>query len=220
MRPSSLLRLIVVGMAVLYVGLLVGFTVAFADDVPTAAWVGFVVVAAVVAVLAIATIFLFERIEDRAGSDPRAIAPAIPDGRHRILVVADVGCTGSDTCPRIIDKVRDRSNTRVLVVAPTIASPLHHLMGDEDRERAAAGHRLDEVVSLLRREGIEVNGMIGSDLPLEAIEDALAIFPADEIVIVAPSSDTAAWSERDLVERARSTYARPVTHVPVARKGS
>jgi hypothetical protein len=93
-------------------------------------------------------------------------------------------------------------------------------MDDEDRESASAGRRLDEIVSLLRRSGVEAHGMVGSDLPLEAVQDALAVFPALEIIILAPTPATSTWSEQDLVERVRSTYARPVTHLPIIRGSS
>jgi hypothetical protein len=215
MRPSALLRGLVVGTAVLYLGLGIGFTLAFVDDVPTAAWVGFGVVALVVTALATATIVLFERIDSRAGVEGGTTAPRASDGRQRVLVVADVGCAGADVCPYILSRIRSRSNAEVFVVAPAIASPLHHLMDDEGRERATAGRRLDEIVSLLKTDGVKVQGMVGSDLPLEAIHDALAVFPADEIVILAPPAEMSAWSERDLVERVRSTFGRPVTEAPV-----
>jgi hypothetical protein len=217
MRPSALLRSTVVGMAVLYLGLLVGFTVVFADPVPTAAWVGFGVIAAMATALVIGTIRLFERSEATAGMDRRADAVPAHDGRHRVLVVADVGCEGSDVCPLIVERARSKSNTQVLVVAPTIASPFHHLMDDEGTERFSAGRRLDEIVSTLEYNGVEAQGMIGSDLPLQAIQDALAVFSADEIVVVAPSSETSGWSERDLVDRARSAHGRPVTHLELSR---
>ncbi len=217
MRPSSLIRLFVVGVAALYLGLLIGFTVAFAGDVPAAAWVGFAVVALLVTVLVLATIVLFERVEAGAGTTREMALPPSSDGRHRVLVVADVGCEGSDACPLILSRIDPGSRPEVFVVAPTIASPLHHLMDDETRERASAGRRLTEIVLLLRQEGVEARGMIGSDLPLEAIQDALAVFPADEIVVLAPPSDRSAWSERDLVQRARATFGRPVTPVPLPR---
>ena len=57
-------------------------------------------------------------------------------------------------------------------------------------------------MSLLLADGVEARGMIGSDLPLEAINDALAIFPADEIVILAPASELTTWSEFDLLRSA------------------
>lgn len=125
MRRSPLLRLIVVGMAVLYVGLLIGFTVAFVDDVPTAAWVGLGVVATVVTALAIGTVLLFERIDARAGLDGRADAPPMTDGRYRLLVVADVGCEGTIACPLIVAQARSGGSN-------------------------ARGRRFDEILSLLK----------------------------------------------------------------------
>jgi hypothetical protein len=217
MRPSLLLRLSVIGVAALYLGLLIGFTVGFGGDLPTAAWVGLAVVTVIVSVIAVATIALFERVEAGAGtSGEMALAP-VEDGRRRVLVVADVGCEGSDACPLILSKIGRASGPEVLVVAPAITSPLHHLTDDESHERATAGRRLDEIVSLLRQEGVRAHGMVGSDLPLEAIQDALAVFPANEIVVLAPPSDRSAWSERDLVERTRTTFARPVTQVALPR---
>lgn len=217
MRPSSLLRLLVVGVAVLYLGLLIGFTIGFSENVPTAAWVGFAVVAFVVTALVLATIVLFERVESTGGRSAEMALPPERDGRKRVLVVADVGCEGSEACPLILSRLDRDANPEVLVVAPTIASPLRHLFDDEARERASARLRLHEVVALLRHEGVNAQGMIGSDLPLEAIQDALAVFPATEIVVIAPPEDASAWSERNLVERARSTFARPVTQVALQR---
>ena len=215
MKPSVLLRGFVVGTAVLYLGLVIGFTLAFADGMPTAAWVGFGVVALVVTTVAAATIVLFERINSRAGAERGTTAPPASDGRQRVLVVADVGCAGAGMCPYILSRIHSRSNAEVFVVAPAIGSPLHHLTDDDGQERATAGHRLDEIVSLLKADGVEARGMIGSDLPLEAIHDALAVFPADEIVILAPPSELTTWSEVDLVDRVRSTFGRPVTEAPV-----
>jgi hypothetical protein len=217
MKPSLLLRLTVIGIAALYLGLLIGFTVGFGGDLPAAAWVGLAVVAVVVSVVAVATIALFERVEMDAGTNAEMALPPAEDGRQRVLVVADVGCEGSEACPLILSRIDRASSPEVLVVAPAIGSPLHHLTDDGVDERATAGRRLDEIVSLLRQEGIRAYGMVGSDVPLEAIQDALAVFPANEIVVLAPPSDRSAWSEHDLVERTRTTFARPVTQVALPR---
>lgn len=217
MRPSALLRGLVIGAAVVYLGSIVGLTVAFAGELPPVAWVGLGVVGLVTTTLVTATIVLFERIDARAGTDRRAAAPLVSDGRDRVLVAADVGCAGADVCSVVLTRIGSRSNAEVFVVAPTITSPLHHLMNDEREERASAAVRLDEIVSLLKDEGVVTRGLVGSDLPLEAIQDALAVFPADEIVILAPPVEQSAWSEHDLVERARTAFGRPVIGVPVAR---
>jgi hypothetical protein len=202
----------------LYVGSLVGFTVAFAGDVPAGGWAGLGVVTAIAAGLAVATIVLLERAEAQAGSDPVGLAPLVTDGRRRLLVVADVGCQGADSCPAILTWIGTAPDANVLVIAPAIVAPLHHLMDDDARERAAAGRRLDEIIGILAERGVRARGMVGADVPLEAIEDALTSFPADEILLLAPPPEHAAWSERDLADLARRTFGRPVTHIPVARR--
>ncbi|MEZ5101840.1 MAG: hypothetical protein R3C15_18990 [Thermoleophilia bacterium] len=213
-RHSSLLRGLVAAIGILYVGSLIGFTVGFAGDVPVGGWIGFGVVAAVVSVLSIGAIVLLERVEDEAGTDRAVPLPLPVDGRHRVLVVADVGCAAGDACPAIVSHL-PAGGAEVLVVAPSVVSPLHRLTDDDARERAAAGRRLDEVLAALAGRGVRARGLVGAETPLEAIEDALAAFPADEIVVLAPPTAQARWSEVDLVERARIAFGRPVTHVAV-----
>lgn len=210
------MRALVAAVAFTYVGLLVGFTAGFADSLPTVAWVGLGLVTTAAIALAIATIVLFERLDARAGTSGNS-ATHVADGRHRVLVVADVGCDAADACPMILAHMAERASADVFVVAPTITSPFHHLMGDDDRERGSAGGRLDEIIALLKGEGVKPQGIVGSDLPLEAIQDALAIFPADEIIVLAPPEDSGTWSEHQLVERAQRAFRLPVTHIPVNR---
>lgn len=214
-RHSTLLRGLVAAVGILYVGSLIGFTVGFAGDVPVGGWIGFGVVAALVATLSIGAIVLLERVEDGAGADRAVPLPLPGDGRRRVLVVADVGCEAADACPAILAYLPD-GTADVLVVAPSIVSPLHRLTDDDARERAAAGRRLDEVLAALAGRGVQARGLVGAETPLEAIEDALAAFPADEIVVLAPPPDQARWSEVDLVARARAAFGRPVTHLAVA----
>jgi hypothetical protein len=49
------------------------------------------------------------------------------------------------------------------------------------------------------------------------MHDALALFPADEIVLLTPPPESSAWSERDLVDRARATFRQPVVEVTAPR---
>jgi GABA permease len=56
---------------------------------------------------------------------------------------------------------------------------------------------------------------VGSESPLEAIADALAVFAADEIVIATPPPERTNWLEESVVERARELYEQPVSHVIV-----
>ena len=58
-------------------------------------------------------------------------------------------------------------------------------------------------------------GAVGDSNPVQAIEDALAEFPADEIVISTHPPERSNWLEKKTVERARERFDLPITHVVV-----
>ena len=82
----------------------------------------------------------------------------------------------------------------------------------EETARAAAGERLEGLVAGLRRAGLAASGRLGPDAPVQALGDALAVFPAAEVLIV--TAEDAGWLERGLFERARA-FAPVVEHVEV-----
>lgn len=63
--------------------------------------------------------------------------------------------------------------------------------------------------------GVDARGEVGSDDPIQAVDDALRGFPADEIVLATHPEQEANWKERGVVAIARSRYELPVTHVTV-----
>ena len=60
-----------------------------------------------------------------------------------------------------------------------------------------------------------VRGEVGDGDPLQAIEDALRGFPADEIVLSTHPPGRSNWLERGLVENARERFDCPIAHVVV-----
>ena len=80
---------------------------------------------------------------------------------------------------------------------------------------AAAGERLEASLARLREAGIEARGEVGDGEPLQAIEDALRTFGADEIIISTHPEGRSHWLERGVVTRARERFAVPITHVVV-----
>ena len=50
---------------------------------------------------------------------------------------------------------------------------------------------------------------------MQAMEDALRLFPADEMIISTHPHGRSNWLERDVVERARERFPLPITHVVV-----
>ena len=58
-------------------------------------------------------------------------------------------------------------------------------------------------------------GEIGDAEPLQALEDALRLFGADEIIISTHPPGRSHWLEKGIVEGARERFSVPITHVVV-----
>ena len=155
--------------------------------------------------------WLHARREER----PRQTAPRPhAEGELRILVVANETVGGETLRSMILDKsygVREE----VLVVTPALNSPIRHWVSDEDDARAAAQERLDASLAKLAESGVQARGEVGDGDPLQAIEDALRTFGADEIIISTHPEGRSHWLERGIVENARQRFAVPITHVVV-----
>jgi hypothetical protein len=136
------------------------------------------------------------------------------EGERLILVVANETVGGAT----LRERIRERSEgarAEVLVVAPALNSPIRHWASDEDGARAVAEARLRESLSLLRAGGVSARGEVGDAEPLQAIEDALRTFGADEIIISTHPEGRSQWLERGVVSAARERFAVPITHVVV-----
>lgn len=173
-------------------------------------WVGLGVFLAVVGGIA-AGIFL--------RSEPAQREPAIwerprAEGKRHILVVANETVAGR----RLVDEIRYRARgyeAEVLVVAPTLTSPARYWTSDVDGARAAARERLDASLAALAEAGVRARGEIGDEDPVQAIEDALRTFGADEVIVSTHPPGRSNWLERSVVERAREQFGVPITHVIV-----
>ena len=140
--------------------------------------------------------------------------PHGPEGERRILVIANETVEGAPLLEQV-RQLASEGNARVLVVTPALNSPLRHLASDEDAARAAAQERLDRSLATLERNGIHADGEVGDGDPLQAIEDALRTFGADEVVISTHPEGRSNWLERGVVEHARERFAVPIHHVVV-----
>lgn len=134
----------------------------------------------------------------------------------KVLVVANRTCP----CRDVLDDIRRRAGASgsVLLVAPALNSRLRHWVSDTDSALAAAHERLDRAMEYLGEAGVQVRGEVGDADPLVAIEDALAMFEADEIVISTWPPGRSNWLERDLIAKAEQRFDRPIVHL-VSRYG-
>ena len=123
-------------------------------------------------------------------------APLLREAPRNVLVVALDGAPLNP--PR----------GRLLVVAPAVNSRLRRWASDEDRARRGAAERLSVHLAQLERRGLHAEGRVGDADSLLAIGDALATFPADEIVIAGAVPDV-----EKLIARARKRFQVPTTRV-------
>jgi hypothetical protein len=127
----------------------------------------------------------------------------------RVLVLA------SD--PVDADDVRDAlgadaEGAEVRVVSPALNdSPLAFWVSDADEAIAEADEAQEATVEELRSEGLEATGTTGESDPLQALEDALATFPADHVLVFVRAEDERKYKEDDLVGEAERLAGVPVT---------
>lgn len=150
------------------------------------------------------------------GSLPRSIEVSRGgDGRHRLLVVANETVGGE----ALLEEIRRRCRSRdceILVVTPALTgSRASHWASDIDEAIELARQRMELSLIAIDQLGLKAKGEIGDSDPNVAIEDALRVFPADEIVISTHPPHRSRWLEHGVVERAREEIDLPITHVVV-----
>ena len=160
--------------------------------------------------------YLIQRVRS---AEPRAaeVAPVPDDGVHRILVVANQTVGGRALLAELQSRVQGEERSELLVVCPPLAgSVAQHWSSDIDGYIPEARERLEASVAAMRAAGLEVSGRLGDHHdPNQAIEDALKVFPADEVVISTHPPKRSRWLESGVVEKARAELPQPVTHVVV-----
>jgi hypothetical protein len=139
---------------------------------------------------------------------------ATPVDEHRVLVVANETVAGR-TLREAVRRATEGRPSRVLVVSPALNSPIRHFVSDEDGARKAAQERIDRSLQALGDEGVSASGRVGDADPLQAIEDALRTFGADEIIISTHPEGRSNWLEKGVVTGAEQRFTVPITHVVV-----
>jgi hypothetical protein len=134
--------------------------------------------------------------------------------KRRLLVVSNETLTGQALRREIAHRAKG-FEAEVRVVCPALNTKIKHWVSDEDEARRKAQERLDAMLAQLRREGVEAGGDIGDSDPVQAMEDALRLFSADEAIISTHPPGRSNWLERGVVERARERFPLPVSHVVV-----
>jgi hypothetical protein len=105
----------------------------------------------------------------------------------------------------------------VLVISPaTNQSKVAFWVSDSDEAIAEAEQAQQETVERLEEEGVDAAGDTGESEPDVAIEDALATFPADRIVVFShPDLD---YREDHGLDDLEDRVGVPVTHAQIGRE--
>ena len=190
--------------------LTVGYFALIVAAAAIATWLGVVVFAALTA----AAVWLWLRSRQDEPAQRASVARRGGAGERRILVIANE-TVGGEELLAILRRKAKGVHAHVLVVCPALNSQVRTWTSDEDGARAAAQRRLDASLVQLERDGVQAEGAVGDGDPLQAIEDALRTFGADEIVISTHPEGRSHWLERNVVGAARDRFDVPITHVVV-----
>src|SRR3954452_21381922 len=113
------------------------------------------------------------------------------------------------------DEVR---GAEVLVLSPaTNQSKLAFWVSDPDDAIAGAKAAETETVERRAEAGVDAAGEVGESDPAQAIDDALATFAADRIVIFSHPEGDRDYREDESLADAESRWNLPVTHALISR---
>ena len=109
----------------------------------------------------------------------------------------------------------DAEQAEVLVVAPALDTSWRFWLSDPDRAIERAEAVQEETVERMDEEGIDAAGDTGESDPLLALQDALATYDADEIVLFTHPGGEQNWLEAGILEQAEERFSQPVRHIVV-----
>jgi hypothetical protein len=106
----------------------------------------------------------------------------------------------------------DLDDARVLVISPALnESPIAFWASDADEAIAEAREAADSSAQALKSDGVQATGRTGESEPLLALQDALATFEADRILVFVRADDERRYREDDVIGEAGRRFGVPVT---------
>jgi GABA permease len=162
-------------------------------------------------------IYLVVARRNRAVPAEASAAERAAAAPHRVLIVANETVGADDLVAEIRRFATDR-DAEFFVCVP--ANPVDTGQAEHkgavylwEATRRAAQERLDATLAVLRGEGLRAEGAVGDYRPMVAMDEAVAQFRPDGIVISTHPAERSAWLRQDLVRRAAEKYSVPVEHV-------
>ena len=135
----------------------------------------------------------------------------------RLLVVSDAALADVDQLPRSVRVLIDAA-AELYVVTPSLPGRGAWLADEVDRSRQDAENRLNTVLANMRSIGAHASGDTGDDTTLTAIDDAVAEFQPDHILVALDGGQHANWQEKGLIEQIKERFNLPLTTYAVDRQ--
>ena len=133
----------------------------------------------------------------------------------RILALVSEPMAGEALKQRV--GAEEAEEAELLVVAPALnPSKVRFWASDPDGSIDRAEEVAEESVERMDEEGIDAAGDTGESDPLLALQDALATFAADEIVVCTRPGGEQNWLEEGVVDEARARFDTPVRHLEMS----
>ena len=130
----------------------------------------------------------------------------------KLLVLATDPVSADDVRSALPDA--DLARAEVLVVSPAVnESPVAFWVSDADEAIADAESTAEQTAASLRERGAQARATTGESDPLVALEDALATYRADRVLVFAREDEGARYRENDVLGEARRRFGVPVTEV-------
>jgi len=140
-------------------------------------------------------------------------------GARRVLIITTEVVADPAGVPDVIATQVSEAD-EVLVIAPALTGRLHSWVSDIDAVYREADDRARMLVDGIGSSGPAVSGRAGDEDPLQAVADALALFPADALILGVHASDAGHRGERHLAEKVRERFGLPVTEAVLDRDGN
>lgn len=135
---------------------------------------------------------------------------------YRVLLVVDELFRGDEMAEGLKGQMGDHDSVQILLVAPALAgNRVDQELGNIDVTFPEAEERMTAALKELSEAGLDAQGEVGDADPLVAIDDALARFPADRIVVVNHVDGDALPAEEGMWDRLSLDYRQPVTQLKV-----
>jgi hypothetical protein len=136
----------------------------------------------------------------------------------RLLIVTDAVAADPASLPPIVRFLIEAASDR-FVVSPRLTNPFEWLESDIDKATTQAEQRLGAVLAHFDSGPAPLDGAVGDETLLLAIDDAMHDFRPDHLIMGMRTHDHDSWQERHLIEKIRRRFHVPLTVFEIDEQG-